>query len=231
MAMDYSGRTLENRYSVTKLLGKGGMGSVYLGHHVKIGKRVAVKFLHAQFTSSPELVKRFYREAQAASMVQHSNIIKVMDVGVSDSGEPFLVMEYLEGESLAEMLKRKGILDIGAACGVLEPALLALSAAHDSGIIHRDLKPENIFMVHEESGFSGVKLIDFGISKFTGPGDQSQLTQTGTLLGTPAYMAPEQVRGDKDIDRRADIYSMGVFSTRCSREKNRLSASTTTSCW
>ncbi len=208
---DYAGETIEGRYKVETLLGRGGMGTVYSGRHIMVGKRVAIKFLHAEFTGNEEVVKRFYREAQAAATIDHSNIIDVMDVGLSSAGEPYLVMEYLEGESLAAMLKRTGPMEIAAACGVMTPALNALQAAHDKGIIHRDLKPDNIFLAHRGEGEVEVKLIDFGISKFTGATGHSQLTQTGTMLGTPAYMSPEQVRGDKEADARMDVYSMGVI--------------------
>jgi serine/threonine-protein kinase len=187
------------------------MGAVYLGTHVRIKKQIAVKFLHQEFAFKPELVKRFYREAQAATAIGHENIIDVMDVGVAPGGEPFLVMEYLEGESLAQLLSRNGPLDLPAACGILEPALRALGAAHEKGIVHRDLKPENMFLVCRPNQPPKLKLIDFGISKFTGPSDKSHLTETGTMLGTPAYMAPEQVRGDKDVGTRADLYSIGVI--------------------
>ncbi len=211
LRVDYTGRTIGGRYRITALLGKGGMGAVYLAHHTVIGKRVAVKFLHADLAESSAVVKRFYREAQAAAAIAHKNIIDVMDVGVSDENDPYLVMEYLEGESLAEMLQRTGPIDLAAACGILEPTLLALQAAHDQGIIHRDLKPENIFMVHRQGEPPAVKIIDFGISKFTGQTDQSQLTQTGSMLGTPAYMSPEQIRGDKGLDHRSDLYAIGVI--------------------
>jgi len=120
-------------------------------------------------------------------------------------------MEYLEGESLSSMLKRTGPLDLAAACGIMEPTLLALAAAHAKGIVHRDLKPENIFLVAHEGETPAVKLIDFGISKFTGVTGQSKLTQTGSLLGTPSYMSPEQTRGSGEVDLRTDIYSMGVI--------------------
>jgi serine/threonine-protein kinase len=207
---DYTGETLDGRYSISRLLGRGGMGSVYQGRHTVIGKQVAVKFLRGEFANSEEMVKRFYREAQAAAAIGHRNIIDVMDVGVSAQGEPFLVMEYLEGESLSTMLSRTGPLDLAAACGILEPVLQALSAAHDKGIVHRDLKPENIFLVRQQSGAPIVKLIDFGISKITRTGDHTRLTQTGSLLGTPAYMAPEQAKG-VDIDARTDVYAIGVL--------------------
>ncbi len=212
MNIDHSGEILDGRYEVVRLLGRGGMGSVYLGRHIKLGKRVAVKFLHARYATSPDLVKRFEREARAASLIAHSNIVDVLDVGVSKSGDPYMVMEYLEGESLAELLDRKGPIDLSAACGVLEPVLLALTATHDQGIIHRDLKPDNVFLLHEKGKPPVVKLIDFGISKFVGDRQRSAVTQTGAMIGTPAYMSPEQVLGDKDIDCRADLYAVGVIT-------------------
>jgi serine/threonine-protein kinase len=208
--VNYTGQTLDGRYSISRLLGKGGMGSVYQGQHTVIGKQVAVKFLRGEFANSEEMVKRFYREAQAAAAIGHRNIIDVMDVGVSAQGEPFLVMEYLEGESLSSMISRTGPLDLAAACGILEPVLQALAAAHEKGIVHRDLKPENVFLVKQQSGTPIVKLIDFGISKITKVGDHTRLTQTGSLLGTPAYMAPEQAKG-LEVDARTDIHAVGVL--------------------
>ncbi|MCK9459250.1 MAG: serine/threonine protein kinase [Proteobacteria bacterium] len=207
---DYSGLTLADKYHLTTLLGQGGMGAVYRGEHVVIGKKVAVKFLHADLAGNEEVVKRFYREAQAAAAIGHDSIIDVMDVGVSPNGEPYLVMEYLEGESLGDMLARTGPIDLSAALGVMEPALRALAAAHAKGIVHRDLKPDNIFVVRQSSGPPKIKLIDFGISKFAEGGGE-KLTQTGSVMGTPAYMAPEQARGASALDHRADLYSMGVI--------------------
>ncbi|MBN2343009.1 MAG: serine/threonine protein kinase [Deltaproteobacteria bacterium] len=185
------------------------MGAVYLGRHVKLGRRVAVKFLHGELTGMKDVVTRFYREAQAASGISHPNIIDVYDVGVAEWGEPYLVMEYLSGENLASLLKRRGPVSLAAACGIMEPALRALSAAHEHGIVHRDLKPENIFLMRQENGPPVVKVIDFGISKFLQT-EQTQLTRTGALLGTPSYMSPEQARGKGAFDHRTDIYSMGV---------------------
>lgn len=210
-AEDHTGRTLDGKYLLTRLLGKGGMGAVYRGEHVIIGKQVAVKFLHSEFAGNEEVVKRFYREAQAAASIGHSSIIDVLDVGVSPTGEPYLVMEYLEGESLGDMISRTGPLDAGAACGIMEPSLLALQAAHAAGIVHRDLKPDNIFIVRQPSGPPKIKLIDFGISKFVESAGGEKLTQTGSVMGTPAYMSPEQARGSNELDYRADIYSMGVI--------------------
>ena len=185
---------------------------MYLGEHTLIGKKVAVKFLHTEFTGDEDIVKRFYREARAAAAIDHKNIIDVMDVGLSPTGEPYMVMEYLEGESLSSMIEHAGPIDFPAACGILEQVLTALDAAHKKGIVHRDLKPDNIFIVKKEGEPPQIKLIDFGISKFTGAASgDTKLTKTGSLLGTPAYMSPEQARGVGDIDHRTDIYSMGVI--------------------
>ena len=202
---------LDGRYRIVRLLGEGGMGAVYLASHVGLGRDVAIKFLHAEFISREDIVGRFRREAQAAAAIRHKNIIEVFDVGVSPQGEPFLVMEYLEGESLAGLLKRVGPLSLGAACAVMEPALQALQAAHRKGIVHRDLKPDNIFLAYQEGEPPVVKIIDFGISKFTQGDPDKWRTRTGAVMGTPAYMSPEQARGSAGLDHRTDLYSMGTI--------------------
>jgi serine/threonine-protein kinase len=206
-----TGALLDGRYRIVRLLGEGGMGSVYLASHVGLGRDVAIKFLHAELVSRDEVVGRFYREAQAAAAIRHKNIIEVFDVGVSPQGEPFLVMEYLEGESLAGLLKRVGPLNLGAACAVMEPVLQALHAAHRKGIIHRDLKPDNIFLAYQQGEPPVVKIIDFGISKFAQGEFDKWRTKTGSVMGTPAYMSPEQARGSAGLDHRTDIYSMGTI--------------------
>ena len=200
-----TGALLDGRYRIVRLLGEGGMGSVYLASHVGLGRDVAIKFLHAELVSRDEVVGRFYREAQAAAAIRHKNIIEVFDVGVSPQGEPFLVMEYLEGESLAGLLKRAGPLNLGAACAVMEPVLQALHAAHRKGIIHRDLKPDNIFLAYQQGEPPVVKIIDFGISKFAQGEFDKWRTKTGSVMGTPAYMSPEQARGSAGLDHRTDI--------------------------
>ncbi len=207
----YENQTIDGRYRVEKLLGKGGMGSVYSGRNIAVGKRVAIKFLHRELADNEEIVKRFYREAQSAAALEHRNIIDVVDMGVWEDEQPYLVMEYLQGESLASLLKRVGRIDISAALGVLEPTLLALSVAHQSGMVHRDLKPENIFLVYQSNAEPLVKLIDFGISKIAEGSDKSRLTATGSIMGTPAYMAPEQAMGNSNVDHRADLYAIGVI--------------------
>jgi len=186
------------------------MGSVYLGRHIVVGKPVAVKILDSSCIPEGQGFKRLFREAQAAASIGHPNIIDVQDVGLTSTGDPFLVMEYLEGEDLAGLLTRRAPLSLAAACGVVEPILSALNAAHAKGIVHRDLKPANIYLIGREDAPPMVKLIDFGVSKFVGATDQAKLTLPGAVLGTPAYMSPEQARGCEDVDERADLYAIGV---------------------
>ncbi len=208
---NYTKTILDGKYEVLTLLGEGGMGAVYFARHIAINKPVAVKFLHSELSKQEEVIKRFYREAQAAASIRHNNIVDVMDLGVSPSGEPYIVMEYLEGEGLSKRIEKKGPLSLPAACGVFESALLALGAAHEKGIVHRDLKPDNIFLVHRKGELPGVKIIDFGISKFIYADEQTKITQDGSMLGTPAYMSPEQARGLDNVDHRTDLYAMGVI--------------------
>jgi len=208
---DESDLLLDKRYRIIRLLGEGGMGSVHLAEHVGLKKRVAVKFLHLELAGQDEVVKRFDQEARVAASIRHKNIIEVYDVGLSTGGDPFLVMEYLEGESLRSLMERTGPMDLGAACAVMEPALLALAAANRQGIIHRDLKPDNIFLVHQPDEPPVVKIIDFGLSKITTDSPDLSCTQTGSIMGTPAYMSPEQGRGASGIDHRTDLYSIGTI--------------------
>lgn len=206
---EYLGQTLDGRYELVSFLGKGGMGSVFFARHVLIGKPVAVKVLERQRVSEPKLVTRLFREAQVAASIRHPNIIDVIDVGVAPKGDPYLVMEYLEGEDLASLLGRVGPISVAAACAILEPVLLALQAAHKRGVVHRDLKPGNVFLARQENAPPVVKLIDFGVAKYLGPVD-ARITVTGTLLGTACYMPPEQAMGNEDVDARADLYAIGV---------------------
>lgn len=208
---DYTGTILDDKFEVIRLLGEGGMGAVYLARHMTINKPVAVKFLHAALAGREEVVKRFFREARAAAAIRHANIIDVIDIGMSPKKEPYIVMEYLDGEGLSGCIENRGPLSLAAACGVMAFALPALEAAHEKGIVHRDLKPDNIFIERRRGELPGVKLIDFGISKFVDASDQTKLTQDGSMLGTPAYMSPEQARGLKEVDCRTDLYAMGVI--------------------
>ncbi len=204
------GTILGGRYQLLSLIGRGGMGSVFLAKHTQLGKLLAVKVLETNRTGS-EAIERLFREARAAASIGHPNIVDVNDVGFSEAGEPYLVMEFLEGEDLSSYVDRNAPLTPQAACGILEPVLLALSAAHRMGIVHRDLKPANIVIVKRSSSPLTVKLIDFGIAKLVHEPTDRQLTADGTLLGTPSYMSPEQARGMAEIDARADLYAAGVI--------------------
>jgi eukaryotic-like serine/threonine-protein kinase len=200
---------LDDKYRIERLLAIGGMGAVYLGMHVGLRKRVAIKVLNPQLNSAP-MLERFHREAITASQIGHEGIAQVTDLGTSTEGEPFLVMEYLEGESLANRLKATGPLPIEDACELGCAILSPLAAAHHAGIIHRDLKPDNVFLVRQSRG-EMVKLLDFGISRAKGQDPSFRLTTTGLILGTPYYMSPEQARGDSEVTIGADLYSFGVM--------------------
>ncbi|MBI5516022.1 MAG: serine/threonine protein kinase [Deltaproteobacteria bacterium] len=191
-------------------LGAGGMGAVYEAEHLELGKRVALKTLHKELTSTAEVVARFVREGKATARVRHPHVVDVQDVG-SEAGVPFLVMEYLEGEDLASMLSREGRLSVSRAVDLLLPVLAGVDAAHQAGIVHRDLKPENIFLVRGPNGDPHPKVLDFGIAKVMDPVGNLTLTRTASLLGTPYYMSPEQARGSRDVDARTDQYALGVI--------------------
>jgi len=200
-------------YELTAFLGEGGMGTVYAAIHRNLGKRVAIKTLRAQFANDPDSRARFLREGKAAAAVRHPNVVDVDDVGIV--GEtPYLVMELLEGEALGTKLARVGRLSTSETADVLIPVLLALASAHRSGVVHRDLKPDNIFIARDDHGGTRPKLLDFGISKLTQAHSLS-LTDRHALLGTPYYMAPEQVSSARDVDARSDLYSIGVILYHC----------------
>ncbi|MBA3397185.1 MAG: HEAT repeat domain-containing protein [Deltaproteobacteria bacterium] len=198
-------------YVIKRKLAEGGMGVVFEGEHAKIGRRGAIKVLKPEFCRSTEVVERFYQEARAVNSIRHENIVEVYDFGRDEHGRVFFVMEYLEGEPLSAKIKR-GALKWSEAFPILEQTLRALKAAHDKGFVHRDLKPDNIWLKQVESGVE-VKLLDFGIAKLVGTeSPKEKLTQTGSVIGTPHYMSPEQINGSKDIDHRTDIYAMGVIT-------------------
>ncbi|HEY5933344.1 MAG TPA: serine/threonine-protein kinase [Kofleriaceae bacterium] len=203
------GTMLDDKYRIERLLAEGGMGAVYVGSHIKLRKRVAIKVLNPQLTS-PMMIERFHREAIMASQIGHEGIVQVTDLGTSTAGEPFLVMEYLEGEALAARLKATGALPIDVACELGCAILSPLAAAHAAGIVHRDLKPDNVFLLKQSRG-EMVKLLDFGISRATAGEGEFRLTTTGLILGTPYYMSPEQARGDQAVTYAADVYAFGVM--------------------
>src|SRR5262245_40437322 len=192
-------------YKIVAVLGEGGMGAIYRAEHILIGKKVALKMLHGEFSEEPEIVDRFFTEAKAVNKIGHQNIIDISDYGHTKDGCPFFIMELLEGRALAKELKNRVPLELGRALHVIEQVADALEASHRAGIIHRDLKPENIFLIRMGGDPDFVKILDFGIAKLV----SEHKTHVGILLGTPAYISPEQVEGE-EIDQRADIYALGV---------------------
>jgi serine/threonine protein kinase len=201
-------------YRAISLLGEGGMGAVYLAEHPAIGRRVAVKVLHKNYIRDENLLTRFLNEARAANAIRHPNIIEILDSGTIADGTPFLVMELLEGESLGTRIRRVGALPLQSAVEFCYQTASALGAAHKKGIVHRDLKPDNLFVVPDphDPERERIKVLDFGIAKLQqASANDSVKTRTGTLMGTPIYMSPEQCRGTKTVDHRSDIYSLGII--------------------
>jgi eukaryotic-like serine/threonine-protein kinase len=207
------GTVLEAKYEITRKIGQGGMGAVYEATHKLIGKRVAVKVLLDKYAQKDQIVARLQQEARLASSIGHSNIIDITDIGQTADGRMFVVMEFLDGESLGALIARTGRLEQQRALRIARQIASALGAAHKKGIVHRDVKPENVFLL-TRNGEEFVKVVDFGISKSLRPEDGTdspRLTQTGMVLGTPLYMSPEQARGDEHLDHRIDIYALGVI--------------------
>ena len=205
------GDTLDHRYRLDRLIGRGGMGAVFEAEHVILEKRVAVKILHPNMAGNVEALERFYREARTASKLGHEGIVEISDVGQAQDGSPYLVMELLRGEGLGDLLDRAGKLDPRFALDVTAQILSVLVAVHEHGIVHRDLKPENIFLCPRTDGTYHVKILDFGICKITSDETGPRLTHTGVAMGTPCYMSPEQARGDMRLDHRTDLWSAGVM--------------------
>ncbi len=206
------------KYRLTRLLGRGGMGAVWEGTHTSLGTRVAVKFIDAEYAESPEARSRFENEARAAAKLRSKHVVEVYDHGVSEDGRPFIVMEYLQGEPLDKRLDRVGRLPAKETAHLMLQVCRALTKAHAAGVVHRDLKPENVFLVwDDEEGTDVVKVVDFGIAKFTDAslGASSSSTRTGSVLGTPHYMSPEQARGLRSVDYRSDLWSVAVIAYRC----------------
>ncbi|MBI5517065.1 MAG: serine/threonine protein kinase [Deltaproteobacteria bacterium] len=203
------GTTLAERYRLERLLGRGGMGTVFAGTHVWTRRPVAVKILHHDYARDPGVVRRFLAEARTAATLTHRHVVDVLDMGSAADGTVFLVLERLQGRNLASLLERRGRLTLPEAAAVLLPVMDALAAAHASAIVHRDVKPENIFLHRDPSGALVPKLLDFGIARFRSQA-RTMATVTGTIMGTPYYMSPEQAAGASDLDAGADVWSMGV---------------------
>jgi serine/threonine-protein kinase len=203
------GQIIDGKYRVGKLVGEGGMGSVYEGEHIRIARRVAIKVLRSEAAAKPELAARFQREARAAAKVSSKHICDVLDLGDLPNGDSYIVMEFLDGQDLDDRLKERGKMAPIDLALITYQLLDGLATMHDAGIIHRDLKPANVFLA-KSSRRETVKILDFGVSKFQAS-EIGSTTATGAVMGTPLYMSPEQARGLKDLDGRSDLYAVGVI--------------------
>jgi serine/threonine-protein kinase len=213
--------TCLGKYRVVRLVGEGGMGAVYEGIHLEIGKRVAIKAMSPALAAIPDARARFLREAQLTSRVRHPHAVDVTDVG-SEAGHTYLVMEFLEGEDLARHIERRGPLPLDEIADIMLPVLAAVTAAHDEGIIHRDLKPQNIFLSQTRDGATVPKVLDFGISKGPSemqpvavPGMAESLVKTVGLMGSPGYVSPEQIAGTGTASAASDQYGLGIILYEC----------------
>jgi eukaryotic-like serine/threonine-protein kinase len=211
-------RIIDSRYEIVRQLGQGGMGAVYEATHLGTGRRVALKVIIAEALASSggdDIIARFQREARASGKIESQHVVQVLDTGVDrESGCPYLVMEHLTGEDLQQIIRRLGPLAPDAVLRIASHACAGLARAHQEGIIHRDIKAANLFVAQREMGELVVKVLDFGIAKVRADpmsaNAQSSITRTGSLLGSPLYMSPEQVVGNKSIDARTDVFSLGV---------------------
>jgi serine/threonine-protein kinase len=208
------GQVVADKYEVERVLGQGGMGTVISAIHVHLRERVAIKFLSREASGQSESISRFMREARAAARIKSEHVAKVSDVGTLPDGTPYIVMEYLEGFDLSDTLAQRGPLPADEAIELVLQACEALAEAHSLGIVHRDLKPANLFLTHRADGTPCIKVLDFGISKVTHPGTsqaEAALTHTTTIMGSPLYMSPEQLRATRGVDLRTDVWALGVI--------------------
>ncbi len=203
------GVLIAGKYRLQGLLGEGGMGLVVSAHHEALGRMVALKVLRKESAKDPVMAERFLREARAAANLRSEHVAHVLDVGTLPTGAPFMVLEYLEGANLGQVLAQRGRLSVAVACNYVVQACEAVAEAHASGIVHRNLKPENLYLTTSLGGADHVKVLDFGVSKSL-TSDRAALTTTGVAVGSPVYMAPEQVRGSREIGPRADVWGLGV---------------------
>ncbi len=206
------GDLLAGKYRVERVLGAGGMGIVVAARHVELDQLVAIKFVRDEAIASEDAVQRFLREARAAVKLRSEHVARVLDVGKLESGAPYMVMEFLEGDDLGKILSDNGPLPVESSADWILQACEAVAEAHAAGIVHRDLKPENLFLARTVGGGQKIKVLDFGVSKAIGgaSGELSGLTRTRAMLGSPLYMAPEQMRSSRDVDARADVWALGV---------------------
>jgi serine/threonine-protein kinase len=206
-----AGDILADKYCVERILGIGGMGVVVAADHIALHQKVALKFMLPEALANEGAVERFMREARAAVRLRSENVARVMDVGCLDSGAPYIVMEFLEGEDLSDVVHREGRMTVPVAIDLILQACLAMAEAHSLGIVHRDLKPANLFITKRPDGTALVKVLDFGISKVQDDADEKHKTKSSMAMGSPGYMAPEQMRSAKHADHRADIWALGVI--------------------
>jgi serine/threonine-protein kinase len=209
-----TGQILDGKYRIIRELGSGAMGAVYEGENIRIRRRVAIKVLLPAIARNRDAVQRFEREAQAAARIGSDHIVEVLDLGTMPDGGFYMVMEYLEGQTLKQRIRASGRLGPKVVAPMVQQVLFGLEMAHQAKIIHRDLKPDNVFLMREHTGQKDfVKILDFGVSKFNplSADDEMSMTRTGAVVGTPFYMAPEQAKGARDIDHRSDLYSVGVI--------------------
>jgi serine/threonine protein kinase len=208
------GQVIADRYQIQSMIGEGGMGRVYLAEHVRMGRKCAVKMISPEMARTEAAVARFNREAANASQINHPNVAQVYDFGEGPNRTLYLAMEFVEGETLTSLIRREGPLTVRRAAVLTKQVADALSAAHHRGIVHRDLKPDNILVTTQFDGTECVKVVDFGIAKTvqsdgTDPGTGQNLTTIGVAVGTPEYMSPEQLAGER-LDGRSDLYSLGL---------------------
>ncbi len=204
------GDLVSGKYRVDRVLGQGGMGVVVAAVHEQLDQRVALKFLLPEVSAHPEIVQRFIREARASVRIHSEHVARVLDVGTLPTGTPFMVMEYLEGHDLSEILQTRGPLPVQESVGFVLEACEAVAEAHSLGMVHRDLKPANLFLANRPSGRPTVKVLDFGISKIPVTARDQMVTKTSTVMGSPGYMSPEQMMSSDKVDVRSDIWSLGV---------------------
>jgi len=206
-----AGSLFAGRFRIQRLIGSGGMGTVYLAEHEILRRAVALKLLRRYLLADLNVMGRFQREARAASRIVHPHITQVYDFGHSEDGVPYLVMEYVEGLTLQDAIDHDGAFAIPRALHVMVQVARALAAAHEAEVIHRDLKPNNVVLGTSQGQADFVKLLDFGLAKIFGPEATASLSTQGMLFGTPEYMSPEQI-GGTDIDHRVDLYSFGILA-------------------
>src|SRR6187549_3006327 len=218
------GSIISGRYRVERLLGSGGMGAVYLARHVSLGQEVAIKFIHPELVSSEEVRRRFETEAKASARIKSRHAVSVIDHGVTEAGQPYIVMERLDGQSLEQAMKERGRLPFEEVVLIVMQVARALEQAHAAGIVHRDLKPDNIFLATDVEGDRQgytVKVLDFGIAKVVQDEAVAGVgtTKTGMVLGTPLYMAPEALTASAPVSAASDIWSLGAcaFAAACGR--------------